>query len=102
MLQAKLADSFALPFSLQRQRKQPLIRVNQMFVAVFRHNAGVFDLHCAPAGFVVRRFEIHRHAGLDGNVGRVGEKWIVDFFRWTEQEWELARFQTDCMAEKEV
>jgi hypothetical protein len=40
-------------FSLQRQREQLLLRLDQMLVTVFRHRAGVFDLHRAPAGFVV-------------------------------------------------
>ncbi len=39
--------------SLQRQREKFLVRLDQVFVAVFRYRAGVFDLHRAPAGFVV-------------------------------------------------
>ena len=59
-------------------------------MAVFGHRAGVLDLHRAPAGFVVRRFEVHGHAGFDRNIGRVGEERIVDFFGRAEKERKLA------------
>ena len=39
--------------SLQWQREKLLVRFDQVFVAVFRYRAGVFDLHGAPACFVV-------------------------------------------------
>ena len=73
-----------------------------MLVSVFRHRAGVLDLHGAPAGFVVGGFQVHGHAGFHGDVGRVRQERIVDFFRRPDQERKLARFQADGVTEEKV
>jgi hypothetical protein len=73
-----------------------------MLVAGVSHSASIFNLNRAPAGFMIRGFQVDGHAWFHRNIGCVGKKRVVHFFGGADQKRKLSRFQTDGMAEEKV
>ena len=88
--------------SLQRQREQLLIWLDQVLVTAFGHCAGVLDLHRTPAHDLTGRFQVDGHAGLHRDVGCVRQERIVDFFSRTKNKWKLPRFKPDRVSQEKI